>query len=95
MEALIYGMIPRAKIAALLNAPPTNRSKRPNRVSEAWFFVTSAISTASTPGSVTWEPSRTTIRSAAVNRILVLSSWILKMFRKLSLSFAISPLPSQ
>ena len=89
IEELMYGMIPSAKIAAFLNAPPTNRSYSPNSVLAAWLASARARRGASTPGSVTWAPIRTTIRSAAVNISRVRSSCIFRTLRMLSAILAI------
>ena len=74
MDALIYGIIPKANIAAFLNAPPTKRSYKPKRVLSDWFLVASANKPVSIPGSVIWAPILTTIRSNIVNIILCLNS---------------------
>ena len=34
MEAVMYGMIPRAKMVSRRNMPPLKRSRKPNRVPE-------------------------------------------------------------
>jgi len=52
--------------------------------------MASARTDALTPGSVIWEPIRTTTRSPSVKSIRVRSSSILKTFRKLSVNLLIS-----
>jgi hypothetical protein len=37
MDAEIYGMIPRAKMEALENAPPVNMLSSPNNPDEVWL----------------------------------------------------------
>src|SRR5918997_5090391 len=88
IEAVMYGMIPRAKTLRLLNAPPVNTPKRPVI---AFPLVSRPLSRASrfTPGSGTQQPSRYRIRIAAVNMSLRLSSGTLQAFPK---AFSISPL---
>jgi hypothetical protein len=50
MEAVMYGIIPRANTPALEKAPPTNISNNPSRLFELGVILSSAL--ASTPGNV-------------------------------------------
>lgn len=70
----MYGIMPRAKIAAFEKAPPTKRSYNPKRLSDDVFFILSESNTASTPGMVKCDPKRTINRRAKVYKIRCLSS---------------------
>jgi hypothetical protein len=52
MEAEIYGMIPRAKMEALENAPPVNMLSNPSKPLEVWLWSWASIF-GSTPGNTT------------------------------------------
>ena len=71
-------------MAALLKAPPTNKSYNPNSVFAELFLFASARIEALMPGSVIWAPILTTINNAIVKIILDRSSSILKIFLKFS-----------
>src|ERR671915_338843 len=78
-------MMPSAKIANWVSAPPENRLisvKAPLGSLDGGFCRKSWTASKSTPGTGRWEPSRYTAMIASVNRILPRSSGILKAFRK-------------
>src|SRR5918996_4293406 len=78
-------MMPSAKIANWVSAPPENRLisvKAPLGSLDAGFCRKSWTASKSTPGTGRWEPSRYTAMIATVNRILPRSSGILKALRK-------------
>ena len=57
IDALMYGMMPSAKIDICSSAPPENMLNRPRKVPEPWrtiFCITLAL----TPGVVTNTPIR-------------------------------------
>src|ERR671917_605276 len=88
IEAVMYGMIPKAKTLRLLNAPPVKTPKRPVI---AFPCVSSPLPSPSRspPGRATQQPSRYRIRIAAVNMSLRLSSGTLQAFPN---AFSISSL---
>ncbi len=57
MDALMYGMMPSAKIDICSSAPPENMLKRPRNVPEAWFTIFPMMARF-TPGVVTNAPMR-------------------------------------
>ena len=79
IDALMYGMIPRAKIVTLDKAPPENISKKP--MSAPPFSIRNLLNSSPLiPGVGIWEPILYTARRARVNNTLVFSSGILKIF---------------
>jgi hypothetical protein len=81
MDAEIYGMIPNAKMDALLNEPPRNvfnKSKIPPR-------APAPKTLGLMPGSTMNEPNLKIIRNPIVFRILTLRSSIEKIFRIVSI----------
>ena len=53
----MYGIIPRAKIEALANAPPVNALRIPNSPPPSDLEERSERASESTPGRTTWAPS--------------------------------------
>jgi hypothetical protein len=59
IDALMYGMIPRAIIDTLVKPPPENIDKMDSRVlSEPALFALEITASAFTPGSMMKEPMR-------------------------------------
>jgi hypothetical protein len=56
IDALIYGMIPRAKIDRLVKAPPENMLNMEKRVPDA-LLKNWASASVSMPGVGTWTPT--------------------------------------
>jgi hypothetical protein len=79
MEALIYGIMPRAKTESLSRAPPENMSKSPNKVPRAEAKKVASASP-SIPGVGTAQPIRYTSKSPKVHRTRLFNSGILKTF---------------
>lgn len=84
MEADIYGMIPKPKMEALLNAPPRKVSIKPKIPSGAAPNLEG-----STPGRTMKEPNLKMIRKPIVFRILTLRSSIEKIFLTVEINFFI------
>jgi hypothetical protein len=57
IDALMYGMMPSAKIDICSSAPPENMLNRPRNVPDAWFTIFPMIERL-TPGTVTKAPIR-------------------------------------
>ena len=57
IDALMYGMMPSAKIDICSSAPPENMLNRPRNVPDAWFTIFAMIARF-TPGVVTKTPMR-------------------------------------
>ena len=83
MLAVMYGMIPSAKIEKLSNAPPENRFRNPS--APCWLAVSFSCEMAieSTPGTRMNTPNRYTATMATTNKILFRRSSTLKMFARL------------
>src|SRR5436190_9285912 len=84
IDALMYGMMPSAKIVTRDRLPPENMSYRPNMVPAAWRRGSSSAARV-TPGTViTWTmrytPSRPSVNSTRFRR-----SETVKMFFRLSI----------
>jgi hypothetical protein len=57
LDAVMYGMIPRANTATRLRAPPENRFRKPTTpLAPLWKNASRALT--STPGTGTCEPNR-------------------------------------
>jgi hypothetical protein len=80
MDALIYGIMPRAKIERFSTAPPENILKRPRSVPVAFVDIIFSMTERLTPGVVTKIPRRYTASIKRVKITLSLKSGILKMF---------------
>ena len=65
MDALMYGMMPSAKIDICSSAPPENMLNMPRNVPEACLTIFS-ITERLTPGVVTKTPMRYTASNATV-----------------------------
>ena len=63
IDALMYGVILIAKIENLLNAPPANKSSKPNKLP---LVNKLSITDASTPGTGIWIPKRKTMNISNV-----------------------------
>ena len=83
IELVMYGMIPRAKTAIWVRAPPENRFRKPSTPPRSAWAWRSCTAPKSIPGTVTLEPSRYRAIMSRVKRILFRRSGILKMFFKL------------
>ena len=57
IDALMYGMMPSAKIESCSSAPPENMLNRPRNVPDAWLTIFAMIARL-TPGVVTKTPMR-------------------------------------
>lgn len=83
-------MIPSAKTAALLKAPPVKTLIKPSRSLGLPLLSVAAASTSGiTPGNTTKEPKRKTMSNPRVKRIRVLSSLIFQMFCSVVINFFI------
>jgi hypothetical protein len=79
IDAEIYGMIPSAKIEALLNDPPRNVFNRP-RIPSVLPEPDKLGCVASTPGITIYDPNLKMIKYPIVFRILTRRSSMEKMF---------------
>src|SRR3954470_9931202 len=80
MLAVMYGMMPSAKIEKLLNAPPENRFKKPS-APPPWATSRSCWTAYwSTPGTWMWTPTRYRPIIAIVNSTLLRRSGTLNTF---------------
>src|SRR5438270_139080 len=92
IELVMYGMIPRAKTAIWVRAPPENRFRKLR--TPPWLACFWSCWTAGKliPGTVTFAPSRYRAMMNSVNRILFRRSGIRNMFRKLESTGRLLPL---
>src|SRR3954447_24900647 len=92
IELVMYGMIPRAKTAIWVRAPPENRFRKLS--TPPWLACFWSCWTAGKliPGTVTFAPSRYRAMMNSVNRILFRRSGIRNMFRKLESTGRLLPL---
>ena len=81
IDDVMYGMIPSANTAALVRAPPENRSRKPSAPFGACFFK-SLIVLKSTYGAGMCDPSRNKKMMPIVNRIFFRRSGTWNMFRR-------------
>ncbi len=58
IDAVMYGMIPRKKIATFVIAPPENRSRKPTTPVFSDCFCRSLIALKSMNGTGRWAPTR-------------------------------------
>ncbi len=63
IDALMYGMMPRAKTESLSSPPPANMSIKPRKL-PAWDAIKAAKALPFTPGVGIWTPMRYTASSA-------------------------------
>ena len=80
MLAVMYGMIPSAKIEKLPNAPPENRLRKPSAPCDSTPFLNCLTASGSMPGTRIATPSRYRAIIAMTNRILFRRSVTLKTF---------------
>ena len=83
IEAVMYGMIPRAKMAKLVMAPPENRVRKPS--TPLWLASLRSVLSApvSMPGTGRCAPNRYSTIIRIVNNTLLRRSGTLKMLRRL------------
>ena len=84
IDAEIYGIIPRPKIEALLNAPPKNVSSNPKNPPTDLTNLSGSI-----PGNTINEPNRKMTKNPRVMRILSRSSTIDQIFLRVVKNFFI------
>ena len=82
MLAVMYGMIPSAKIENEPNAPPENRSRKPSAPCDFTPSWNCLMASLSMPGTRIATPRRYSATMARVNKILLRRSATLKMFFK-------------
>ena len=80
MLAVMYGMIPKAKMEKLPNAPPENKFKNPSAPCESEASRNWRTACASIPGARSADPKRYKAIIAKVNKTLLRRSSTLKMF---------------
>ena len=83
IELVIYGMMPSAKMANWVSAPPENRFKNPSTPLLSADDFSCFTASKSIPGTGICVPSRNRPITARVNKILFRSSGTLNMFLKL------------
>src|SRR5271163_1860016 len=83
IEAVMYGMMPSAKIVSLRKLPPLNRSKMPRTEPADWLNICVSTS-ALMPGVGICAPMRYTPSSASVNRTRFRKSGMRNMFWRAS-----------
>jgi len=81
IDAVMYGMIPSAKIAAPVSAPPENRSRNPI-APDAECFLRAVSDRKSTYGTGTYEPTRKMKMMKIVKKILFRRSGTRNMLRR-------------
>src|SRR5665213_3251284 len=89
IDAVMYGMMPRANTVSVRRLPPANRSSRPSEEPEFWLKKCASAS-ALMPGVGMCAPRRYTASMASVNPMRLRRSLILKMLRNFS-SISVKP----